>query len=113
MILKLNVWQRFNVAQAIGEVEGNAKIIRKADRLLNIIELNEAEKKAVGWHEEGPTVSWKYKTKMFSIEIKDDNLAAFLVERVTAYVWPKGIMAVPDLRKLILDLYDQVGVKEE
>lgn len=113
MKLSLTTWQRINLCLILSSIEGKVSIVRKASKLLDVLELSDAEKELVGYREESGSIGWDDRTTHFDLEITDPNLFAFLSERVKEYVFPKQTWGNSEVRRLILDMYDQLGIKEE
>jgi len=110
-MLKLNLttWQRLMCIQALNGQTGHISAVRKALRLLEILELNEEERVAVELRELQPgQYIWTDTQRRFELEIKDRELAAFLRRAVGAYgQWP-----VNQARQ-VADLFEQLGIEEE
>jgi len=115
MKLDLNVWQLLNLIGIIGTVEGSVQNIRKADKILDILELTDAEKEQIGYKFDATTgsITWTDYTIKFGVDIPDPNLGVFLVERVRLFKWPEAAWSSHIVRKQIVDLYDQLGIKDE
>ena len=107
--LELTTWQRIMAVQALNAQAGHISTIRKALKLLEILELNAEERSAVRLVE-GPdgAVSWEDTARRFELEIADRELAAHLKRAVGAYgQWP-----VNQARQ-VADLFEQLGIEEE
>lgn len=109
MKLNLNTWQRMMCVQALNLQAGHISMIRKALRLLEVLELDEAEREEVGLVTlPDGTARWKDEDRRFDLEISDRELAAHLKRAVAAYPrWPVGQGA------LVVDLFEQLGVEDE
>ena len=110
-MLKLNVntWQRIMCVQCLNAQAGHISLIRKALKLLDILELAPDEKAAVKMTE-GPdgAMSWEDTERRFELEIADRELAAHLKRAVGGYKqWP-----VNQARQ-VADLFEQLGIEEE
>ena len=106
MILHLNTWQRIQLELLVGNVKGAASTVRKAVKLLDVLEMSDAEKAEVGFRQEGGMMLWDKSEHTFAVEIKDGNLAAFLVDLVRQKTdWPAN--------RHIVDLFDQLGIQDE
>lgn len=104
MQLNLTTWQRVQLSLIIGATKGAASTIRKAVKLLDMLEMNDEEKAAVGFEQKGPSFTWKDADTRWAVEIKDGNLESFLVETVKAYdKWPVDVN--------VIDLLDQLGIE--
>jgi hypothetical protein len=112
MKINLVTWQRVTLTGILSNIEGKVQIVRKAAKLLDALELNAAEKELVGFVETAGNITWTDKEHRFEIEIGDPNLFAFLSEQVKTFTFPPQTWAGPEIRALILDLYDQLGIKD-
>ena len=110
MKLHLNSWQRIALTQIIGDVEGNVSILRKAAKILDVLDLNDEEKKLINYqvHEVG-TITFE-NTHFFDLEISDSELIQFLQGELTNHNWPRGLFGNLEIRRWMFDLYEQVGV---
>lgn len=106
--LELTVWQRIMCVQTLNAQAGHISTIRKALKLLEILELNEEERVAVGLRELQPgQYMWTDTQRRFELEIKDRELAAFLRRAVEQFgQWPVEHAAE------VLDLFQQLGADE-
>ncbi len=106
--LELTTWQRIMAVQALNGQTGHISTIRKALKLLEILELNEEERVAVELRELQPgQYMWTDTQRRFELEIKDRELAAFLRRAVEQYgQWPVEYAAH------VLDLCQQLGIEE-
>ena len=109
MKLNLNTWQRMMCVQALNAQAGHISTIRKALKLLEILELDEAERVDVGMVQIGDEqFTWKDQAHRFELEVADRELAAFLKRAVAGYGnWP--VLQARDT----LDLFEQLGIEAE
>lgn len=106
MLLKLNTWQRVQLELLIGAAKGPASTIRKAVKLLDCLEMNDAEKAQVGFRQEGGLIQWDNLEHVWTIEVKDGNLASFLRELVRGKTdWT--------VNRNVIGLFDQLGIQDE
>lgn len=108
MKLNLTTWQRIMAVQALNAQAGHISLIRKALKLLDILELSAEEAQAVKLRElpEGG-FGWEDLDRRFELEVKDRELASHLGRAVRAYDrWPVG------QAKAIVDLFTQLGIEE-
>lgn len=106
MTLNLNTWQRMTLLTMVNNVKGDLRTVRKALKALDVLELDAAEREAVGLTEH-PTgaITWTDAAHRFELKV-DDNTAAFLRQQVEAKTdWPVSADVV--------DLCEQLGVKED
>jgi len=103
--MELNTWQRFMLSQIVGGLRGDIQTVRTGLKLLEILELSDSEKQQVGFVEDKTGAHWEDTEYRFELEIKDENLVAFLRTKATEFQgWP--------VNKNSLDLFDQLGVTE-
>lgn len=109
MKLNLTTWQRIMCVQALNAQAGHISLIRKALRLLEILELSQDDRETVGLRELATGgFSWRDTERRFELEIADRELAAFLKRAVSSYQnWP-----VEQARQ-VADLFAQLGVEVE
>lgn len=106
MKLNLTTWQRMACVQALNAQAGHISMLRKALRLLDVLELSPEEREQVGLvqHPNG-NMSWQDPALRFELEIADRELAAFLRRAVEGYQgWPVSEAG------LALDLAEQLGL---
>lgn len=109
MKLNLTTWQRLMLAQIVGALEGPVARIRKASKLLDLLELPQGDREAIGLREIGAgAFRWDDTERRWEIEIPDRELAAFLRRQVEAFQhWPAA------KREEVLDLCEQLEIGEE
>lgn len=103
--LSLNTWQRMTLLTMVNNVKGDLRTVRKALKALDVLEMSDEEREAVGLvdHPNG-AVTWTEATHRFELEV-DDNTAAFLRQQVEAKTdWPATVDVV--------DLAEQLGIAE-
>lgn len=105
MTLNLNTWQRMTLLTMVNSVRGDLRTVRKALRAIDVLEMSDAEREAVGLTEHpNGAVTWTEAAHRFELEV-DDNTAAFLRQQVEAKSdWPVSADVV--------DLCDQLGIPE-
>lgn len=106
MTLNLNTWQRMTLLTMVNNVKGDLRTVRKALKALDVLELDAAEREAVGLTEH-PTgaITWTDAAHRFELDVPDD-VATFLRQQVEAKTdWPVSADVV--------DLCEQLGVKED
>ncbi len=112
MKLSINTFQRIWLSNIVGAIEGRVQIVRKASKLLDLLELSEDEKKLVGLRQvSNGLLQWDDLAHVWGIEIADDNLATFLKDQVAAYNWPAGILASPSQRHDVNGLLDMLKIE--
>jgi hypothetical protein len=70
--MELTTWQRTMLEQAVGSVQGNVATVRTASQILDVLEMTDEEKEAVGLtdHPDGYKV-WTDTEKTWDIELTD------------------------------------------
>lgn len=109
MKLNLTTWQRIEIIVRIRALRGDANLLRKAMKLLDILELTDEEQSEISLRttKEG-NLMWKNPDTRWEIEIADGNLVAFIQEVIGAEKgWP-----VQNAQE-ILDLLEQLGLAAE
>jgi len=109
MKLELTTWQRVIVISILNALRGPVAIVRKAGKLLDILDLSQEEKADIGLVELAPgSFQWKDAGRTWEMEIADRELAAFLKQQVQAFQdWPVA------RRADVEDLLAQLGVGDE
>jgi len=106
MNLNLNTWQRVQLEKLVGDVKGAASTVRKAVKLLDILEMSDEEKTKVGFRQQGGMLLWDDLEHTWEVEIKDGNLEVFLRELVKGKTdWP--------VNRYAIDIFDQFGLEDE
>ena len=104
MILNINTWQRVKLLDVVGNVKGPAAVVRKAVKLLDLLEMSDADKEKVGVVKKESYMTWADKEHRWSIDVADGNLETFLRETVKGFdQWPAN--------RDIVDLFDQLGIE--
>ncbi len=106
MQFNLTTWQRLTLLQMMNGMQGDLRTVRKALKLIDVLELTPEEQEAIGLQAAPDgTIRWTDNGQRFEMEIADGNLVAFLKEQVEAKRdWP----AVAD----VVDLAEQLGIGE-
>lgn len=108
MKLKLNTWQRMRLTMLLGSLQGNIRLIRKAGKALDVLELTEDEKKEIGYKPRPNGATWSDTERTFEIDIADKE-ALGLVKKVVKQnnTWEAGNAP------LIIDLFEQLNIEED
>jgi len=94
--------------QVLNDQRGHITTLRKALKLLDILEMSEQERAEVGMVQQGDNIQWADQERRFPLEIADRELAAFLKRAVAQYQgWPVA------QGRLVLDLFEQLGIENE
>jgi len=105
MELQLNTWQRVQLELLVGGVKGDASTVRKAVKLLDVLEMTDSEREQVGLRFVEGGMVWDKPNHLFTVEIKDGNLEAFLRQLVKQKEdWPANRHAI--------DLFDQLKIDD-
>ncbi len=111
MKLHLTTWQRVKCINIISELQGDARLLRKAFKLLDLLDLSSTEKEEIGLYQETSGIGWdpmRAQGKVWEIEIPDPELVNFL----KLYVQHHGRWPVSSARE-IFDLFEQLGIRED
>ena len=111
MNITLTTWERIICFNAVSSLRGlDAGGMRKAAKLLDIVELNEDEKKAIGFvlFPDG-TANWNEKANNdWGIVIADGNLVEFLKQAIQ-----KPDIVVTGKAREMVRLFDKFGIAPE
>lgn len=108
MKLTLTNWQRFQLWQLAGNVQGNLIRIRKAHKILDVVEWSPAERDLIEFKEwPNGRVSWNEAAcSEWQIELGDREAVKLLKEIVEAH---DGWLA--QKYGEVVDLFDQMGLE--
>ena|SRR3990167_6646551 len=105
--LSINTFQRVMLINIVGAIEGNAAIVRKAVKLLEALDMTEAEKELVGMKQTGNQINWlpEHEDHLWEIELKDPDPAALLKEKLKAQSFSALV------GRKMLAVYDQLDIE--
>ena len=107
MKFQLTTWDRISLLRMIEAQSGDMKFVRQAGRLMDALELSEAEQKEVGMAQAANgVVTWQDAARTFEIEVRDAD-AQLLRDLFTKHVWP-GVAA-----RLVVALAEKLGIPPE
>lgn len=107
MKFQLTTWDRISLLRMIEAQSGDMKFVRQAGRLMDALELTEAEQTAVGMAQAANgVVTWQDAARTFEIEVRDAD-AQLLRDLFTKHVWP-GVAA-----RLVVALAEKLGIQPE
>lgn len=100
-VIKLSTIERITLQQLIGEIDGDSRVMRKAVRLLDVLEFTEAERDYIKLRQVSDTrVEWDHPEKEWELEFKDGNDFAFLKATFKNKRWvginPRVVVAIED-----------------
>lgn len=105
MHLKLDTWQRMKLVLMLGELQGNVRLVRKAGKALDVLEMSDEDKEKVGYKSSPRGASWQDQDHKFDLDIGDKEAAGLIKQVIkTKKDWQAGNY------KRILDLYEQLGI---
>lgn len=90
MIIKVTTMQRFTLIQIAGAIKGDAATFRKANKLLNVLEMSDGEKELVNYRpvEGNPNaVQWDKPDHVWELEFKDPDPLTLLKETMRSRQW--------------------------
>jgi len=106
MKLSLTPWQRIHLAMIVGGLRGDVRLMRKAIKALDILDLTEAEEAKIGYKQTPTGSQWSDTERRFELEIKDKEAATVVKQAAESYTgWP-----VAQAREVI-DLCQQLGIE--
>jgi len=106
MELVLTTWERVMLCTVMNSQRGDVGVMRKASKLLDVLELSAEERSAIGYVESGRGAAWQDDSVSYHIAIPDGNLAVFLVDRVKDYQdWYDGRKSAA--------LFDKLGIEDD
>lgn len=113
--VSLSIWQRLYLTAALSQGRGSVGAIRKAFKILDIIEITPAEKEKLGWEQRGDRIKWdeKLAADMHQDFTFDGNLYVFLQAELRKIDEAEGFPR--DAAAEVVDLADQfnLGAEEE
>lgn len=84
--LVLDVWERITLIDIMGQIRGDLRLLRKAGKVLDALEMTDEEKEEVGLREPRPGVfGWDDEDAAFTIRIRDKEAAGLLKRTVEQY----------------------------
>jgi hypothetical protein len=108
MNLNLTTWQRLQLLMLVNGVRGDLRTVRKALKLIDVLEMSAEERQEVGLQATPGGFTWNVQDKCWELEIGDSNLLAFLKEQVEGRKdWPAAA------GKEVLNLSEQLGIVVE
>lgn len=109
----LSVWQRLYLSSVLGQGRGSVNTIRKAFKVLDVIEITPAEKEKLGWEQRGDRVKWndEVAADMAQAFTFDGNLYVFLQAELRKIDVSEGFPM--DAAAEVVDLADQFHLGEE
>lgn len=112
--IKLTTWERFVIVNnIIGPMQvSDARTMRKAAKILDVVELTEAEKKEINFMILGNQPAWKddekVESQVWELEMDPDALA-LLKEKTKSPAIPFHALQY----RWVLHLYDTLGIGDE
>lgn len=84
-MIKLTTWERLTISAIVGSMTGTVAEVRRAGKVLDQVEFNDEDAKAIGLVAEFGVVDWKNKSREWDIELDDDALR---LVRAQVSLWP-------------------------
>lgn len=98
-------WQRVMSAAIVGSVQGNVATLRKADRLLDILEFSKEEKERIGLKISGPTYTWVDTDTEWDLDIPYECMDIFRNAIMGYGEWPAAN------RQEVFSLHQTLGIQ--
>ena len=111
--VNLSIWQRLYLSSVLSQGRGSVGAIRKAFKILDIIEITPAEKEKLGWEQRGDRVKWNDEVAgdMNRVFTFDGNLYVFLQAELRKIDEAQGFPM--EAAAEVVDLADQFKLGEE
>lgn len=95
MELQLTTWERIALIQAVGNLRGPVSLVRNAGKLLDILELSDADIRTVGLVAvSGGGLRWNDQEREWPLTVPDGNLVILLKQTVQGFdQWGPGDLA--------------------
>lgn len=107
MKLEINTWQRVMLTAVVGQLRGNVHLLRKAIKVLDILEMTDEEKQAIGYTELSTGARWDDTERRFPLEFDQEAITLIqqAIERFEG--WPAEQAA------LVFDLCQQLEMDDD
>lgn len=88
----------------LGNVQGNMSMLRKADKLLDVLEFSKEEKEKIGLKTSGMTFTWQDTDTEWDLNIPDECMDLFRGAIRNYEEWPASN------RREVFNLYQMLGI---
>lgn len=102
-MIKLSTWERLTIAAIVGSMTGTAADVRRAGKVLDAVEFNDDDAKAIGLQADPAGVRWQDQIREWEIELDDASLT---LARAQVSTWPHFRASE---RKTVGALVDKLG----
>ena len=83
-MIKLTTWERLTISSIVGSMTGTVAEVRRAGKVLDALEFNDEDAKAIGLVADPNGVRWEDQTREWEIELDD---AAIQLARSQVSTW--------------------------
>ncbi len=73
-MIKLTTWERLTISAIVGSMTGTVAEVRRAGKLLDALEFNDEDAKAIGLVADPSGVRWEDETREWEVELDDASL---------------------------------------
>lgn len=102
-MIKLTTWERLTISAIVGSMTGTVAEVRRAGKLLDALDFNEEDAKAIGLVADPSGVRWEDQTREWEVELDD---AALQLARTQVSAWAHFRASE---RKTVGALVDKLG----
>lgn len=83
-MIKLTTWERLTISSIVGSMTGTVAEVRRAGRVLDVLEFNDEDAKAIGLVADPSGVRWEDQTREWEVELDQD---AIVLARAQVSTW--------------------------
>lgn len=83
-MIKMTTWERLTIAAIVGSMTGTAAEVRRAGKVLDVLEFNDEDAKAIGLVADASGVRWVDQAREWEVELDQD---AILLARAQVSTW--------------------------
>lgn len=102
-MIKLTTWERLTISAIVGSMTGTAAEVRRAGKVLDALEFNDEDAKAIGLVADPSGVRWEDQTREWEVELDQD---AIQLARAQVSTWAHFRASE---RKTVGALVDKLG----
>ena len=102
-MIKLTTWERLTIAAIVGAMTGTVADVRRAGKVLDVVEFNDEDAKAIGLVADAGGVRWEEQSREWDLELDEPSLQ---LARTQVSIWPHFRAAD---RKTVGALVDKLG----
>ena len=73
-MIKMTTWERLTIAAIVGSMTGTVAEVRRAGKVLDVLDLNDEDAKAIGLVADPDGVRWKDHTREWEVELDEASI---------------------------------------